>query len=174
MIWTGVGIVAFALLIYFEIKKTKSFTKGEETANPWFILGTILLVGAFIGKGLNCPMASGPKAVLGVIILAIGVCLYIVVLTGGLSQKNYFKDLEGTPLCTTGAYGIVRHPGVWCFALVSIGFGILFKGSMLMSIFMAILNFVYTLLQDKYFFPVYILGYEAYKKEVPYLFPRIH
>ena len=33
-------------------------------------------------------------------------------------------------------------------------------------------NLIYIIIQDKYIFPLYIEGYESYKRSVPFLIPR--
>ncbi len=172
MIWTITGIASFGVLILFEIQKCKAVLNDKKAFNPWFLLGTILLIGSFVGLAIQSPLAIGIRAVVGGLLLLAGVITYVLVLTGGLSQKNYYSDNGNADLCNTGIYGKMRHPGVWCFLICSVGFGLLFRGTMIMALVMAILNLGYTWLQDKYYFPKYIDGYEDYKKEVPYLIPK--
>ena len=43
---------------------------------------------------------------------------------------------------------------------------------MIMAMWFTVLNLGYTVLQDRYFFPVYLKGYDEYKKEVPFFIPR--
>lgn len=172
MIWTIIGIASFGILILFEIQKCKAASNNGKSFNPWFVIGTILLIGAFVGMAMQSPLATGARFIIGGMVLLTGIVTYVLVLTGGLSKKHYYSDNGKATLCNTGIYGKMRHPGVWCFLICSIGFGLLFRGAMIMALVMAILNYGYTWLQDKYYFPKYIAGYEQYKKEVPYLIPK--
>ena len=173
MIWTALGMFSFGLLILFEYQKCLSAEKKTKRKNPWFLLGTGLLLIDFAGMACTLPAASGLQMTGGAAVLGTGLILYILVLTGGPKKKGYVRDDASADIVSRrGIYGKIRHPGVWCFLLCSLGFGIIYPDGMGSGLWLALMNILYTWLQDRCFFPVYLKEYEEYKKEVPYLFPK--
>lgn len=73
----------------------------------------------------------------------------------------------------TGTYAITRHPGVlWAFA----GLACLFLASgtkllLVASPIWLLMDLIWVYLQDRFYFPKTIAGYEDYKGEVPMLIP---
>ena len=49
MIWTALGTFVFGLLVLFEVQKCRSAEKKTKRKNPWFLLGTGLLLIDFAG-----------------------------------------------------------------------------------------------------------------------------
>lgn len=173
MIWTVLGTAAFGFLILFEYQKCRSTRKMKTRKNPWFLVGTVLLLTGFAGMAVTLTASSGLQMISGAAILGIGLILYILVLTGGPKKEGYVQDDAAAGIVSrNGIYGMIRHPGVWCFLLCSLGFGMMYPDGMGSAVWLALMNLFYTFLQDKWFFPVYLQGYEKYKEEVPYLFPK--
>lgn len=169
------GTAAFGLLVLFEYQKCRNVRQNICQANPWFLLGTGLLLGAFLMEALGSEVEGGVRLAAGVIVLVVGLVIYgsVLGIAVGPKQQGYTKDLTGTKVSRKGLYRHMRHPGVWSFLLCALGFGMIFSEGMGPALWFAFLNFIYTWLQDRYFFPVYLAGYDEYKKEVPFLFLRL-
>ena len=173
MIWVLTGTAAFVILIIFEVQKCRNALKNRTAFNPWFVLGTLMLLLSFVGIAMDNHAAGGARLVSGVVIMTAGVLSYIIVLTAGLKKRGYLEDEQNASVSRKGLYGRLRHPGVWSFLLCGVGFGMVFIGTTGKALWLVLLNLIYTWLQDRYFFPVYLNGYEEYKRDVPYLFPKI-
>lgn len=167
------GTAAFGLLMLFEYQKCRNVRQNRKSRNPWFLLGTVLLLIAFCMEALENEVAQGIRFAAGVIILAVGLVFYGAVLGIAVGKQGYTKDLTGTTVSQTGLYSCMRHPGVWSFLLCAVGYGMIFPEGMGLALCFTFLNLIYTWFQDRFFFPVYLEGYDEYKKEVPYLFPRL-
>ena len=173
MIWVLTGTAAFVILIIFEVQKCRNALKNRTAFNAWFVLGTLMLLLSFVGIAMDNHAAGGARLISGIVIMTAGVLSYIIVLTAGLKKRGYLEDEQNASVSRKGLYGRLRHPGVWSFLLCGVGFGMVFIGTTGKALWLVLLNLIYTWLQDRYFFPVYLKGYEEYKRDVPYLFPKI-
>ena len=171
MLWMLTGTGAFGLLFLFEYQKCRHVKRKQDGKNPWFFLGTLLLILSCVALGRESTCAGGIRLAAGVLILLAGIVFYIVVLSVPVDAGEYTGDTGKSPVCRSGLYGRVRHPGVWSFLVCGIGYGMIFPDAVLPAVWFTFLNLIYTWFQDRYFFPVYLEGYEQYRKEVPYLFP---
>lgn len=172
MFWVLMGTGAFGLLILFEYQKCRSIQQGTAGKNCWFLLGTLLLLLACVAMGVKSIRSQGIQLLAGIFILLIGLIFYAVVLSVMPDVREYAKDSKKLPVCRKGIYGWMRHPGVWSFFICGIGYGMIFPETVIPAIWFSFLNLVYTWVQDRYFFPVYLDGYGQYCSEVPFLFPR--
>lgn len=166
------GTLAFAFLVLFEIRKCDSLRKGEKRRNPWFITGTAILILSFI-LATNGSRADNLQFAAGITVLILGLIMYAVVLSVVSDGKVYSEDTSAEKTCRKGIYGYIRHPGVWSFLICAAGFAVAFPQGTKTAIWCTLLNLGYTWLQDKFFFPVYLEGYEEYKREIPFLFPGL-
>ncbi|MCI7812948.1 MAG: hypothetical protein SO016_01550 [Lachnospiraceae bacterium] len=171
MIWVLTGTGAFGFLFLFEYHKCLSVRKERRDKNPWFWVGTILLLCSFAMMGVQSGHSSGISFWAGLLVLAAGIVFYGAVLSVADNQ-GYTQDQMKIPVSRRGMYGWMRHPGVWSFLVCVLGYGMMFPRAIGGAMWFAFLNFIYTWFQDRYFFPVYLEGYEQYRKEVPYLFPK--
>ena len=171
---TILGTGAFAVLVLFEIQKCRSTRQNTTAVNPWFLLGCLLLTVSLVVRAVNCGTASGLQVVAGTVVLAAGMVFYASVLgvALGAKQQGYLRDRAESEVSRQGMYAKVRHPGVWSFLVCAAGYGLLVPRGLGLAMWLTLLNLGYTVLQDRYFFPVYLKGYEAYKKEVPFFIPR--
>ncbi len=172
MFWGLVGTGAFGLLILFEYQKCRSVQYSSAGRNPWFFLGTLLLLLACAVLGGTSIRSQGIRFWVGTLILLLGFVFYGVVLSVVPDAGEYTRDRKKFPVCRKGFYGWMRHPGVWSFLMCGIGYGMIFPDAAVPAMWFSFLNLVYTWTQDRYFFPVYLEGYEQYRREVPFLFPR--
>ena len=171
---TILGTGAFAVLVLFEIQKCRNTRQNRSAANPWFLLGCLLLAVSLVMRAVNTPLASGLQAAAGTAVLTAGLVFYARVLgvALGVKQQGYLRDRAESEVSRQGMYGRVRHPGVWSFLVCAAAYGLLVPGGLGLALWLTLLNLGYTVLQDRYFFPVYLKGYEEYKKEVPFFIPR--
>ncbi len=84
--------------------------------------------------------------------------------------KEFYKGLV-----TTGTYSLCRHPGVlWFFFMYFFYSLYLGSGIMLLAcIIWTLLDVIYVILQEKYFFAKNFLDYGEYQKITPMLIPNI-
>lgn len=164
---------AFGLLVLFEIQKCKNVCNGRECFNPWFYIGTLLLLLSFAAKSVLTTPSSGPAFWAGLLVLAIGILFYLNVLGIGLGadQQGYTKDNMDTQVSRRGLYGYMRHPGVWSFLVCASGWAMMFPQGWKLALLDFVLNLVYVIMQDRLFFPVYLSGYDKYRVEVAFLLP---
>lgn len=170
MIWILIGTGAFGLLVLFELQKCICLRRNRKHKNPWFLLGVLLLLFSCLMAGLERTVAAGWKLWLGIGLLAVGLLSYARAL-GVAAEKNYISDGACRPVSRSWPYDRMRHPGVWSFLFCSLGYAVIYPDCWKMALWFAFLNLLYTWLQDRFFFPVYLEGYEEYRKEVPYLLP---
>lgn len=168
----SLGIIGFIALFFFEVLKCKAKEKDHKGNNPFFIIGTVLLLTGWI-LIITCSLRSQTAVfIVGAMITAAGLLLYALVLSKTSGGETYTKDNNETKVCEKGIYGVVRHPGLWCFWLLSAGVSMMFPEAGIASALFAVLNTVYIIFQDLFFFPVYIQGYDEYKRTVPFCFPN--
>lgn len=170
MNWIVIGGTAFILLTLFDLNK---LYKWHWIFNAFFALGILLLTfslimilkeqihyGYFEGNYLFCSL------------IIIGAILQIYALFFALPAKDTYTLLDEIQLVDTGLYGLCRHPGVYGFLLMGIGFS-LGTGSILITftaIIWSLLDLVHVWIQDQFIFPLFIPGYKDYQKRVGFLF----
>lgn len=172
MFWTLVGTGAFGLLVLFEYQKCRSVRRGNRGNNPWLLIGTLLLLLACAALGRSSKCSQGIQLLAGSLLLFLGLVFYAAILSVVPDAGEYMEDRKAFPVCRKGLYGWMRHPGVWSFLLCGIGYGMIFLDAAIPAMWFSFLNLIYVWVQDRYFFPVYLEGYEQYRREVPFLFPR--
>ncbi|MBQ0059530.1 MAG: hypothetical protein KBS83_06200 [Lachnospiraceae bacterium] len=165
------GTLAFVSLVLFEMVKCRNLNRKDQGSNPWFVLGVILLVGTYLSAVVLGQPAKGLRFIVSLIILALSVAAYIYLLLYPVKGAHYTGESHGTYVCDKGPYGLVRHPGAWCYLLMAMAFGGMIEGTLVFSLYLCGLNLIYVLVQDKWFFPQYIKGYDLYKQTVPCLLP---
>ena len=165
------GLAAFALLFLFEACKCSSVKEGRERKNPWFYIGMLLLAAAWVITVIFSGKSPMPWLAIGVALTILAIAWYVKVL-GTTSQENtYTENHLKVPVIRTGPYSRTRHPGIWCFAAVAAGITVIAPESWPVNLLFTLINLLYCILQDRYFFPVYIEGYDIYKQEVPFCIP---
>ncbi|MDO4481183.1 MAG: hypothetical protein Q4C14_00415 [Bacillota bacterium] len=170
---TGIltGVTAFVFLTAFECRKCRSFKKGIPRKNYWFIAGTVMLFISYITAAEGMPADSSIRFASGLLIMTAGMAAYAYVLFSVQGTATYINDSIGGETGSAGIYGRMRHPGIWCFGAVSFGYWLAFPRGLASAVLCTALNFIYTLLQDRYFFPVYLKGYREYRENTPFMFP---
>lgn len=114
---------------------------------------------------------------LGILILIVAAFLLIYSLFVEIPfRATYTERGSGNQLITSGTYALVRHPGVLWLALLYIALTLLFPSTTIIiaTIVWLIMDVIYIVLQDKFFFPRMFPEYGSYQKLTPFLIPNKH
>lgn len=88
-------------------------------------------------------------------------------------KKRVGMDSQDT--VRRGSYGLCRHPGFWWLGLLLLFLCLLgdFLSTVAPAALMVFSNLALIIVQDRFIFPRLFSGYTEYKKEVPFLIPRV-
>ncbi len=170
-------IASWICLFLFEEIKVRAKKNGQSGKNPFFIIGTLLLIinwAWVLIQSFNKNEIFGMSVKARTIFFGILTVLYIGLYfyTSFLSlPKGSLDSNENGAVVSSGIYAYCRHPGLYAFWLVAISASFLASSreALIIGIANAVINTIYIIIQDIYFFPHYIEGYEEYKKQVPFL-----
>ncbi len=166
MKWILTGTFAFVLFILSDVQRVRG-KKGL----PLFFTGCAVLTVSSAALLFSGDLSE--KRLAFTIPVILGTAALIYTLFFALPAKDAYAASDGAPLCTKGLYGRCRHPGFWPFAFTALCAGAWaadFAAWVGMLLFTA-LDFFYIVLQDRYFFPRYLAGYEEYRRTTPFLLP---
>ena len=173
MNWIVIGCTAFILLTLFDLNK---IYKWHSLINVLFPISLILLIISlymiYIQQDLYGSFTAYPFFYTLVII---GFIEQIYALFFALPASDTYTKLNEIQLVDHGLYSLCRHPGVWGFLLMAIGFAF-GSGSLLISvtaIIWSIFDLIHVYIQDKIIFPKSIPGYLDYQEKVPFLFLKL-
>ena len=172
------GILGFLACCLFDLNKVKW---QSRIFNHFFTIGSLLLVYSTVSALLK----SDFKTLIhnfhieqGLLLLGVALsgAALIYVLFFALPFESTYMETEHLPVVNSGVYAACRHPGFWVFALFYLLLGCFLSNTYitLEAIVYSICNFIYIYIQDRFIFPLYIRGYEEYKKTVPFLIPNRH
>jgi len=139
--------------------------------NPWWPLP--LPAGEALPQQGTSPSALGATLLILVIAASCALLFWSVFFEIGIAKRRLGLGPES--IVSTGTYRYCRHPGFWWFVLLMVAIGAFrgFSGYYLTILLLIALDLLLILIQDRYTFPKVFCGYEAYKKSVPFLIPRI-
>jgi len=167
------GVFGFCLFILFDLNK---INKRSRLFNLFFPLGVMLLA---VSVAL-CVMGNVPSSLnffhwLCLAVMALSGIALIYTLFFALPFESTYVETNQPALVNRGVYGACRHPGFWPFFLFFLFLWLFFKTKLMFLCFIiySICDLIYIFLQDRYFFPKYISGYDRYKTDVPFLIPSI-
>ena len=168
MEWLAGG-AAFALFFLYDWNRV--FWK-KRWMNGFFMAGCVILgaVGAvFIWQGIQ---AGRGMRLLWLIPAAVSLGALIYALFFALPfEDTYYREAAEAKACRTGIYGRSRHPGVVPFFFCFLFLGLAAGGRQLAAgMAYSLLNLLYVWYQDRIIFVREFSDYEAYRKEVPFLF----
>jgi len=109
-----------------------------------------------------------------VIFAALSVIIFFFLYRALFVEVAFYKD-EKEKIVKTGSYRFCRHPGVLLLFLLLI-FLSLSSGAVYLfycAFLFSILNFLVAVFEDKIFLPHKFKEYEEYKKNTPFLFPKL-
>lgn len=168
------GVAAFALMILYDwIEAYRKrhipvlFFAGAALlvfATVWIALLSDLSAAFLKGPARFCIGACGALAS-----AAVTACMLFV----SLPFADTYEKAGEKQCVSSGWYALCRHPAALTIYFVY-GFLLLMAPSLPALLAFAVfpnLNLLYVALEDRYFFPKTIEGYESYKKQTPFLIP---
>lgn len=166
-----IGCLAFVLLYIFDYNKIEA---KIQWLNSFFAIGVMILAYSS-WQVIFSPSArfSVPIVLSAVFYILAGVSALFMLyaLFGALPfAKTYIKG-NSNQLIDTGVYALCRHPGVWGFFLTYL-FAFAASGKWIVlfaCILWTVMDIIHVWVQDKYFFPKTLPGYQAYQKTTPFL-----
>ncbi|MGN0158860.1 MAG: hypothetical protein ACI39W_06955 [Brotaphodocola sp.] len=168
-----IGMVSF--LLFFLYDWNRIFWK-KTWMRSFFAIGNVLL--AVIGMRMIC-RALRIVSAFGVFWLVLSACfltLLIYTLFFALPfESTYCRDADNHPVCRTGLYGLCRHPGIWWFFGLFAGLGMAAGGGeqLWLGLTLSAMNLFYAWYQDRWIFEEEFSDYEDYRREVPFLLPKL-
>ncbi len=168
-----IGIISFGLFFLYDWNRV--FWK-KARMRSFFAVGNILLTMVGIRMVLRA-LGSGNASCM--FWLGVSVCfliLLIYTLFFALPfDSTYCQDADNHPVCRTGMYGWCRHPGIWWFFGLFAGIGMAAGGGevLWLGLVLSAMNLMYAWYQDRWIFAEEFSDYEDYRREVPFLIPRI-
>lgn len=169
MLYIIVGASSFALFLIYDINGTG---KNLPALRPFFAAGVFTLAFSTVAIAVNSSSQAYFATPLFLAIAAVFLALTIYALFFAIPFKTTYTD--GKPsLCTTGMYGLCRHPGVLWLSLM---YGALYFAlpgilTLLSGLIFSALNILYALFQDLWTFQRIFNNYDEYRRSVPFLIP---
>jgi len=161
-----IGTTGYILLILFDL----AIIWGKEILKRVTLAGFVLTAVPYV---LLYGLFDSPHSVPVQIILysLLAVCAGLLVFSVFLEVRLFSSSCEGT-LYKGGTYRISRHPGfLWYTGINCVIAVVFFRWEvMTLVIGLTIDNFLLIFLEDTVLFPRMFEGYDAYKREVPFLF----
>jgi protein-S-isoprenylcysteine O-methyltransferase Ste14 len=181
--------LGFYLLIHADVFPRHP----RQNLNVWIRRTGYVLIAAALGLLVFAPHPFWPipppkgdlpqvpaigAETLRIVLFAIALVSAILLIWSVFFEISFHRKRLGLDLQTTvksGSYSLCRHPGFWWFSFFSLSVAILrgldlyfFTVSLMIG-----LDLFLIVIQDKYVFPRLFTGYDAYRKEVPFLVPRL-
>lgn len=170
------GVLGFFACCLFDINKIKWQSKK---LNLLFVLGVIMILFSTVCCVLQSDLAAlawpwSFRQILCLICLILSCIALVYTLFFALPFADTYVESDTLPLVDQGVYGLCRHPGFWMLACVYLFLWLFFDSQPVLFGFVlyTICNFIYVYVQDRYIFPLYIGGYDEYKRSVPFLIPN--
>lgn len=166
------GLFSFVLFSVFDFLKLGG---KKKFAGPFFLLGVgVLLESSVKILSVSAGGFGFPKP-----LYAAGACICFLFmfycLFGALPFGKTYATGESDGTISTGVYAVCRHPGVLGFFLGYM-FLYLLTGSAEMFwawILWSAADVLHVFVQDIYFFPLTLSGYDKYKTTTPFLIPNL-
>jgi len=162
------SFITYFLADYIEYKgKSLKYSKFLSYSS------VILLLISVIGLIIFSPKWHIPLYV-KLIFLVLSIIAFIFLYKALFVEVAFYKDKK-EKIIKTGIYKLCRHPGVLLLFLL-LFFLSLSSGSVYLfycAFLFSILNLFIALFEDKIFLPHKFKEYEEYKKNTPFLFPKL-
>lgn len=168
------GVLGFCvapLLDWVSLKRIRYVKPGI------ILLVIVLQTYALYAVSLGVERFDLPRAVsgLGWFLLPISLLLLFYSLFIEIPFVNtYAQPGVGDKLVTTGTYSLTRHPGVIWYGLFLVALLLVTRSQILViaAPIWFLMDILWVLLQDKYFFVLMFKDYRQYQKETPMLIPN--
>ena len=168
------GIIGFALYFLYDIN---SFTKQNKLLSSAFMAGTFLLALSTVMMLVQAWKSEVFSGFLDILLLILGLLMFMALiycLFFALPfNETYTNPLNGRKTYTYGAYAFCRHPGVICFFLMYLFWGIAALPSdiFINGLIFSLLNIGYAAFQDRITFRKTFCDYDEYTQKVPFMIP---
>jgi protein-S-isoprenylcysteine O-methyltransferase Ste14 len=169
-----IGVLGFLVAHLFDVVSLKRIPGAKQ--------GVGIVVAALIGYAtlmvcLDSERLALPIWVtwLGWALLSVSVPLLVYSLFVNLPfRKTYVAPGVGDRLVRTGTYALVRHPGVFWYALLLVSLILISKSKLLLvaSPIWLGMDILHVVIQDKFLFGKMFKDYEDYRRETPMLIPN--
>ncbi|MCK5761677.1 MAG: DUF1295 domain-containing protein [Candidatus Izimaplasma sp.] len=174
MIYLGLGILGFMLLLLFDI--CSLFKRNIIKYFFAFSGFALIITSSFFIIQLNSQISfSYWVRIISLVISSLFLCLliYSVFIEVG---RNTYQYKNKNKLITTGTYALSRHPGVLWFLLVYLFGAIYFQNSFVLSagIIWTVINIIYVSIQERFIFRRIFDDYGSYIKSTPMILPSSH
>ena len=177
MICLILGCIAFGLFVLYDWNESNH---RYPVFRPLFFLGCLFLLAGTIIPIFYAEYTYFVELwvrIIGVVFGILFLALLIYTLFFALPfDATYRIPASGIkPVYDRGVYALCRHPGVlWQFGLylciwLAAGGWVMFAACILYTV----LNVIYVILEDRFFFPKQFKDYAEYRKTTPFLIPRI-
>lgn len=166
------GMASFLLFVINDINQIRD---NKLVFRLLFPAGAAILcyVSVKIGIIWGSPASLGSLRSLAAVGALLSGMLMIYALFFAIPAGEAYLKGSGQELCTSGLYGICRHPGVWGFGGIYFFSSIWLKSAEVLyaGLIFTACNIAYSWFQDKKIFPLLFEGYDDYRKTVPFLIP---
>lgn len=166
-----IGCLAFILLYIFDYNKIEA---KLQWLNSFFAVGVMIL--AYSSWRVIFLPSDGflVPVVLSTVfysLAGVSALFMLYALFGALPFKKTYVKGDSNQLIDTGVYALCRHPGVWGFFLMYLfAFAASGKWNVLFAcVLWTVMDIIHVWVQDKYFFPKTLPGYQQYQNSTPFL-----
>lgn len=175
MLYLAVGAIGFLSVVLYDLAQVRG-RKGA--ASVLSIIGYLCILASIVFLLIR---EAPPVTPLGLLLfkgfLTTGLLLlliYSVLIEIPLALKREVQT-KGRRVVATGFYGLVRHPGFIWFSLLWASIDFLYQNHLVtaVGIGLVVIDFALVLMEDLVFFPRIFPEYDEYKKQVPFLIPRL-
>lgn len=167
-----IGCLAFGLLYIFDYNKIEA---RIQWLNSFFGIGVIILAYSSWQVIFSPSAGFSVSAEISAVfygLAGISALFMLYALFGALPFKKTYVEGASTELIDTGVYALCRHPGVWGFFFMYM-FAFLASGKWIVlaaCICWTMMDIIHVWVQDRYFFPKTLPGYQQYQQTTPFLF----
>jgi len=169
------GVLAFLVAYLWNWASLKKVAWGKQViALLGFALHGYAIYAACWGVGVDRFALPAAVSWLGWSLLPVSAILLIYSWFIELPvSKTYVKPGVGSQLVTTGTWALTRHPGVLWYALGLIALLLATRSTVLLICVPVwiVMNIIYGVMEDVYFFPRMFPDYPQYKQQTPMLIP---
>lgn len=172
MTYIILGALSFVFLYIFDLHKLSPISR---LCNLCFAAGCLGLAGAtflLLFQGISRPWFwQGSIPFLLLSFLSFLFMLYALFFA--LPFNRTYLQGDGNQVVDTGLYALCRHPGVLGFFAMYLFLWLATGSSLVLAaaLIWTGMDILHIWVQDRYFFPKALKGYEAYRRTTPFLIP---
>jgi len=168
------GAIGFFSLYLHDVSQ---IWKKNRLTRFFSIIGYTAVTAAVIFLVTSTPAAGlgNLEFYIGIGLSLISLSLLIYSLFIELSCMSEFRPPENRKVVNTGTYGLVRHPAFLWFTSLILSLNLIFMSVTFFALSMSLvcMDFILVFIEDRFIFPSLFPDYDQYKKEVPFLWPKL-